>query len=67
MCDDLSVAPLSVSKPTGIVSPKVDAIIDGECINSQQSVDETLSTKSCTAAADDVQLHNRKSLQANIQ
>ena len=56
MCDNPSVVPLSVSKSTGTVSPKVDAIIDGECINSQQSVDASSSTKSCTAAADDEQL-----------
>ena len=53
MCDDPSVAQLSVSKPTSTVFPKVDA---GECINTHQSVDTSSSTKSCTVAADDVQL-----------
>ena len=32
MCDDPSVAPLSVSKPTGTVSPKVDAVVLGESV-----------------------------------
>ena len=48
ICDDPSVAPLNVSEPT--------AIVNGECVNTHQSVDATSSTKSCTAAADDVQL-----------
>ena len=53
---DPSVAPLSISEPTGTISPKVDAIIDDECVNTQQSVAASSYTKSCTAAADDVQL-----------
>ena len=50
-CDDSSVAPLSVSKPTGTVSPKLhDAIVDGKCVNTQDNADASSST------TDDVQL-----------
>ena len=56
ICNDPSVAPLSISEPTVTKSPKVDAIIDGECINTQKGVDVSSPTKLSTAAANDMQL-----------
>ena len=52
--DDPSVAPFSESKPTSTISPKLHAaIVDGECVNTQQNAGASLST---TDATDDVQL-----------
>ena len=52
--DDPSVAPFSESKPTGTISPKLHAaIVDGECVNTQQNAGASSST---TDTTDDVQL-----------
>ena len=52
--DDPSVAPFSESQPTGTILPKLHAaIVDGECVNTQQNAGASSST---TDATDDVQL-----------